>query len=306
MRQFGSLVLKLGLAFFMGGLSLASADDFSLSGLEFAKATAKKAPEQTAMAVAPVKTQVAPGVWLAFSAGYNFANLGDLGAAAKNLDDFAAAGGDKVGDGTSGNGIQAGLALGVDLDKSDSLSLSVENTWTNQVGLNITSGGDAGARESFDPSLLGIKLNYELVIAQGGGSKTSFIVGAGFYHGAVDYYSDITPYGSQTITGNFGQDGVGGTVGVSEKLDLGGSLEFGASANFQAADFGKLTSNQMTENGTTSSSGGPFVLVTDHVNDPYTTVEPVPTSAGAPPSGYNYTDLDYTGFNADLSLTLHL
>jgi hypothetical protein len=89
-------------------------------------------------------------------------------------------------------------------------------------------------------------------------------------------------------------------------LDLGGSLDFGMSARFRVADFGKLVSNSVTVNGTPQTSGGPFVLVNDTVDFPYNEVVPVPTSAGPLPAGVKDLDLDYTGFNADLSLTLHL
>ncbi len=301
MKKFVGL-LAVGIVLLTFGVSQAADDSFSLEGVEFAKATSAKAPKASSLMAA--KMDSGSGVWVSLYAGYDFANLGSLGTAEKSLIDYASSLGDSSSDGTGGSGILGGVAVGYDFDKRNSLSLSLENTWTSQSGLNITTGGAAGTYEKFDPSLLGVSLNYSLVIAQGGGSKTSLTLGGGFYHGAVHYQSDIS--GGTTLVGDFGQDGIGGTLGVSEKLDLGGSLDLGLSARFRAADFGKLVANSVTANGTPHTSGGPFILVTSTISSPYTEVLPVPTSATSLPPGVQDTDLDYTGFNADLSLTLHL
>jgi hypothetical protein len=196
MRKFVWL-LSAGIILSTFGVSQAADNTFSLDGLEFAKATSAKTPK--ASSVMEAKMDAGSGVWVSLYTGYDFANLGALGSSEKNLLDFATSIGDSSADGTSGSGILGGVAVGLDLDKRNSLSLSLENTWTSQSGLNITTGHDAGTFEKFDPTLLGVALNYSLVIAQGGGSETSLTLGGGFYHGSVHYQSDLS--GGEALVG---------------------------------------------------------------------------------------------------------
>ena len=312
MKKIASCFVSAWMALFVcaiaraGSLDLAPAvetgSSFSLDGQQFAKAVMKEKMHEGSRMEA--KASVGSGFWVSLYAGYDFANLGALGTDAKNLLDYAKAIGDTSTIGVGGSGILAGGAVGYALDSSNSLSLSLENTWTSQSGVNITTGGGAGAFERFDPSLLGIALNYRLVVLRGKNSKTALTLGTGYYHGSVHYENDIGA-GPSTFMGDFGQDGIGGTLGVSEELDLGGSLALGLSARFRVADFNKLTSKSVNVNGTDQTSGGPFALASDKIDYPFTVIIPVPTSVTLP-SGVSYTDLDYTGFNGNVSLTLFL
>jgi hypothetical protein len=297
MRKFGYglwvFIMTLGL----GVASQTFADDFSLDGAQFARA--KKAAVATDLE--PAKMEMGSGLWVSLYAGYDFANLGALGSDEKGLLDAAHAGGDTSTDGVDGNGILAGFAVGYDLDKRSALSLSVENTWTAESGMNITTGTDAGLFEKFTPTLLGVALNYDFTILRDKGMTTTLMVGGGFYHASVHYDSDFS---GDHVIGDFGQDNIGGTLGVREAVDLGGSLQLGLTARFRAADFGKLTAKDFQDNGVDESTGGPFALVTLPVST-FNEVIPVPTSVSLP-SGINDTDLDYTGFDGNVSLTLSL
>jgi hypothetical protein len=277
---------------------------FSLGGQQFAKAAlAEKMKHGSRM---KAEAKVGSGFFVSLYGGYDFANLGALATDADNLLNFAKNLGDTSSIGVGGSGILAGCEAGYALDASNSLSLSLENTWTGESGINITAStvGDAGYFEKLDPSLLAASLNYQLVVLQGKDNKVSLSLGAGYYHASVHFESNILDK-TTFISGDFGQDGIGGTLGVSDELALGGSLALGVSARFRVADFNKLTSNSVSINGFAQTSNGPFVLVSDKVDRTYTVIVPAQTNYTLP-SGNVDTDLDYTGFTGNILLTLYL
>ncbi len=270
--------------------------------LLFAKATKKNVNNEDTPA--DDKLSVGSGFWASVYGGYDFANLGALGSDINGLVNAAKGFGDSSNLGVADSGILAGVKFGYALDSTSSFDVSGEYTWTSESGLNVTSGPDTGFFFKYDPTLLGIALNYELTLLKGNGNKTSIVVGGGYYHGSVHYQTDYGE-GGTTIVGDFGQDGIGGTLGVDEELSLGGNLALEITGRFRAVDFNKLTANSYTINGT-SQSGGPFALVSyTPIGSNFHIEYPVSTST-ALPSGVKDTDMDYTGFNGNIALKLYL
>lgn len=302
----------LAVLFVGAGAATAAADDFawnsqgfqpqaqdSSTPLMFAKAVKRKAADSVMPSEA--KVSVGSGFFVGLEAGYDYASFGALGSDINGLSNAAKGFGDNNTLGVGNSGILVGAKVGYALDSSNSLDLSCEYTGTSKSGVNITSGPDTGDYEKFDPTLLGVSLNYELTVLKNKSTKTSLVVGTGFYHGAVHMENNTS---GTTFVGDFGQDNIGGTLGVDEQLTLGGGLSLNLSAKFRAADFGKLTGNSVTVNGTPQTSGGPFVLVSSPPSN-YNEVDPAPTSATLP-AGYRYTDMDYTGFTGNVELQLFL
>jgi hypothetical protein len=298
--------IAASLALLMGaGISRAGADETSwttqsqaqAAPLMFAKASTTN-EVKIASTEDSAKDSDGSGLWVSVYTGYDYANMGDIAATNKSFNGDLPAFGDTGTLYADHSGILAGLKFGLDLDKSDSIFLAAEGVWSSRQGVIVTSGPEAGFTDYQDPSMMDLSLNYSLALVNAKGCKTLLSVGSGLYAGSVRFNGN--EFGNQVV-GDFGQANIGGSLGLSEELSMGGALSFNCGVRFRAADFGKLVSNNFTVNG--SKQSGPYVLV-DDVGPP-TLVGAGPTSSGLPP-GDRYTDLDYTGFDAILGLTLSL
>ncbi|HVZ81340.1 MAG TPA: hypothetical protein VHE12_11185 [bacterium] len=253
------------------------------------------------MADTSATVEMGSGVFFSAYSAMDLASLGDMGKAVKAFDDVAKNNfGDQTHFNNDGLGILVGGQLGLQLDKNNSLSVGIENTWTSQMGTTIYAGTDAHYFQLMDPTLLGVALNYGLDLLNEGGNHTRLTLGAGFYHASLHYASNLE---SDTLyVGDFGSDNIGGTLGLSEELGLGGGFSFLVDARFRVADFGQLESNNLTFGGTATS--GTYRLVSSSDTQFYE-INPKATSY-TPPSGYHWTDLDYTGFTGNLGFKLAL
>jgi hypothetical protein len=253
---------------------------------------------------ADAKADLGSGVFVSVETGYDSIFLGQMGSDMKSLVDALPSFGDNNSLGMDNSGIQLRGSVGLKLDATSSLSLGFENTWSGTSGVDPTSGPDTGDRISITPSLLGINLNYGLVLLDNGGWKTTLKVGGGYYHGSVHY---ILGFPSNQTVGDFGADGVGGTLGISEDLSLGGGLSLGVDARFRVADLGKMTAKTYTQGGVTQNSG-PYTLASAYLTNggtSYYIVEPVPSNASIS-SPNHFTDMDFSGITGGLSLKLAL
>ena len=296
-----SLVLLMG-----AGLSKAGAGETSwttqsqdqAAPLLFAKAP-KTQEVQIVSTVDTAKDSNGSGVWVSAYAGYDYANIGDMGSVNKGLYDALPGFGDTGTFYSDHSGILAGMKLGFALDKNNSLFLGAEGVWTSRQGVTVASGPDAGFKEFQDPSLLDVTLNYSLALVNTKDSKTLLSVGSGLYAASVHFRE--TQMGNNAH-GDFGQANIGGNLGISEELSLLGGLCFNCGIGFRVADFGRLVSSNVVANGTKQS--GSYVFVDTSSGGPVL-VQPQPTSISLNP-GDRYTDMDYTGFDGDLGLTLYL
>jgi hypothetical protein len=295
-------LILASLALLMGaGFSKAGADEASwttqsedqTAPLMFAKASAMQ-EVKIASTESTAEDSDGSGIWISGYAGYDYANMGDLADAVKNLHDALPGLGDMGPLYADHSGILAGGDLGYSLDKTSSIFLSVEGVWTSRQGVTITSGPDAGFSEFLDPNVMNVSLNYSLALVNNKGGKTTISVGSGVYIASI-HFTENGGGGDQD--GNFGQTNIGGTLGISEELFLGAGFALDCGVRFRAADFGKLTTTNYRVGGV-EQTGGPFVLV----DSP--DITPIPTSLTLP--GIHDADMDYTGMDADLGLTLAL
>jgi len=266
--------------------------------------------------------------WIRGYAGYDYAVLGNL------ISGVQAWGPDFVANGEPGNtptnsvgnsGIRAGAEIGLNVDKSNTLSINVENVWTqNESYNNGASATDPTLQTgSFQPNLTSVTLNYTVDFITSKSAKTYFTFGAGYYHATVNALV-VTPYpnaGLQsvglsvpaTISGTFTGDVLGGTLGVGQILAIGDSFGLEFSARVRFATFGQMTASSLTSNGqSVPAPTGGFVLVTDNSN----TINmsggttnlggeiDVDTFAGVGTTD-NVMTLDYSGFYSDLSFNFY-
>lgn len=298
-RSLALIVLSL-----LSSLAVASAETYSWESqssgaaasddsLVVAKLPAKKVKVMIAENQSASTNSTSSGFWWSVYTGVDIATLGDISNAVLSIKEVVF----PSNSSTDHAGILGGTELGYDLDKNDSLSLSFEKVWTSDQTFNGSDGPER-LYERFDPSLLGVSLNYSRVVDDHPGNKLSFTLGMGFYHADMGYNSDLE---GDELIGNFGGDILGGTLGIKEELSIAGDLGVEFTARGRIANFSQLTSKSLSVDGV-NQTGGPFTLV--NVGFPVG-ITAVPTSLTVPP-GYNHTQLDYSGFDGNAALVWHL
>jgi hypothetical protein len=271
----------------------------SNDSLVIAKLPAKKVKVRITESQSSSPAKPSSGFWWSVYTGMDIATLGDISNYVNSAKQTYLSEDLSANSSADHAGILGGTEFGFDLDKTDSLSLSFEKVWTSNQTVNASDGGDR-VFNHFDPSLLGVSLNYTRVVDDHPGSKLSFALGLGYYHADMDVKDNPDP--SHDYTGNFGGDILGGTLGIKEELSIAGDLGVEFTARGRIANFSQLTAKSLSYNGA-DQTGGPFTLV--NVNEPSYQIMPIPTSVALPP-GINHTQLDYSGFDGNVALVWHL
>jgi hypothetical protein len=98
---------------------------------------------------------------------------------------------------------------------------------------------------------------------------------------------------------------VGGIRGVGEELSLGGSFGLDVSIRGRYANFGKVSTDSLVQNGTSISSGGPFSLATLELSGNTVIVPTSNSSVDASGGAAHYASLDFSGIDAKVALNLY-
>jgi len=263
-----------------------------------ADATKTKATEAATPEVqADVVLDKASGIDVKLYSGADYSFLGDLVNGTKGFSKYI---NDNGGDTTAwtGNwGWVSGMDLGLALDPSNRLSIGFEDVLTRSQNISGTDG-TGGLGGAVTPGMINATLNYELSMTEGKGTRTTFSIGAGYYHAFVDYALGVdTQNGYGTFTG----DTLGGTLGVGQDWSMGGGFDFGLSAKGRYAVFDKVTASQFNE----ASFALPYALAMVSIPGEPDVLLPKSTAAIDSTSTLRYAKLDYSGVDVTASLTLH-
>ncbi len=261
-----------------------------------------------------IKFAINKSLWVRFSGGYDFALLSDLNngiTAQQTLLDSNPNSTTATTISTGSNGFRAGAEFGLDLDKGNGFSISVENVWTQTISYNNnetqtlvdTSGTTILAPQSasFQPSMMNVSLNYYAYLPSGKGSRSYFTVGGGYYQATIGYTGVdpnlAIPQENATFTGS----AFGWTFGFGQNFAIGDSFELSLSARGRIVDFAQMTASTLNN---PSAPTGPYAIMIDNSTSTTTGTVYV-TSTSSVGNGYRYAILEYTGFDADLSFSFY-
>ncbi|HET9869397.1 MAG TPA: hypothetical protein VFR02_02705 [bacterium] len=287
-----TLIAVLGLS------SLAQADDFSLSGAQFAKAAPAAQPAMMMKAETPAVTLFdGSGTFVQFQTGLDISFLDEIVNGTNGWKSFFP--GSYISGTAARGGVASDLSYGIHLDGASSLALNLGNVLTAP---SVISATDPSNRTVFQadvaPSLYSASLVYSLNLAQGAGSRIYFSLGGGWYHGIVSE-ATLGTSGPGGFGGTFTGDTVGGTLGLGGEIDLGSSFGLGFTVNGRYAYFSRVSADKA---GDASSNPGPYSLTEftgpggQHVLIPLDNADINSSSNG-------YTAVDYSGIDAQFSLT---
>ena len=260
----------------------------------------------------PVSMVFSKNWWVAAYGGYDYAFFGDLNTASRNYANFLREAGSPStiqGPAQTGNsGIRAGMEIGFSLDQENAISLSLENVWSQTLGLSYVSNGVVGRSFDVNPDLISASLNYHRNLLSQSWGKTSVSIGLGYYHavvGMTNYEGNL----STTFTGAFLGDVLGGTLGIGQSMVLDDSFEFKFSLKGRWATFNQLQASSISPN--MNAFGPPYELVVIK-NENFGLSSDADYIDYAPqqlinmhPNDYRYAVVDYSGFSADISFYFH-
>ena len=262
-----------------------------------------------------VKEPISNNWWIKATIGYDYAFLGDITTSIKNIQNYAQAlnvlNGNNIHQASSqtGNsGLVAGLEVGTNLDGENTLSLKVENIWTQNMGWTYAN---VNAPPAFNfniyPDLESLTINFEHILFDPSWGKTFLTVGGGYYQAEIGMtvFNGTNPAGNGTFTGN----NLGGTLGIDQTVNLNNSFNLEFTINGRLATINQVTAQNLNE--ASGVVSGPFYLAVLNINvsrglssntDFLHWVSQ--SSMNQNPTYYRYAVVDYSGISGDIGLNL--
>jgi hypothetical protein len=231
--------------------------------------------------------------WIQLRAGGIVAGLGDLKTSADTFPDVWNEGVTSEAK-ADGMGFLVGVEGGYALDRENSLGLSIDGGFFGGYTATATDGFDE-YKESYVPTMVGVGFNYYHYFLMGT-SRIQLGGGPGFYLTMLKVSETFN--GENWANGNMSGLGFGGTLNlgwemaVSEMISINVNLRgrYASTSNIKADAQSTTTGEDMGEIGFVMYPGG------------HAGIAPV-SAIGA--DGIRWANVDYTGVDADLGLTIH-
>jgi hypothetical protein len=266
-----------------------------------------------------VKFAVDKSIWVRFSGGYDFSLLSDFNNgvnAQQTLLESNPNSTTAVTSSTGSNGFHAEAELGLDLDQGNGFSISYGNVWTQGINysnnetqtLVDNSSGQtilAPQSASFQPSMMNISLNYYAYLPGGRGARSYFTIGGGYYQATVGFVGVDPTLSTPNESGTFTDSAFGWTFGFGQTLTIGNTFGLTLSARGRIVAFNQMTSPTVNNSTTIDQGQGPYAIVIDDSSSTTAGTINVTPVSNISTTTYRYAVLDYTGFDADLSLSFY-
>jgi hypothetical protein len=262
--------------------------------LLFAKATPAVQEEAGADDTRPSQSAtLSKDFWVRVYGGYDFSVLGDVINGQKGYAAWAKSLGFQGNYAVDHSGIAAGGECGLNLDKDNSFSVSVDRVWTSPETAS-SSNGVLTQTQTITPDLIGVSLNFYHTLIRGAGCSTFAGFGGGYYHANVDY-SSLGPYNDLATLGG---DILGGTFTLGEKVKLGDSFSLDLIARGRLAYFSEVTTQTVT--GSYLYVPAPYTLC---IQPPGYQVILLSSTASVQEGTNRAAGVDFSGFQGTLGLT---
>jgi len=264
-----------------------------------------------------VKFVMDKSIWIRFSSGYDFSLLSDFNNgvnAQQTLLESNPNSTTAVTSSTGSNGFYAEAELGMDLDQGNGFSISYGNVWTQGINysnnetqtLVDNSSGQtilAPRSASFQPSLMNISLNYYAYLPGGKGARSYFTVGGGYYQATVGFVGVDPTLPTPNESGTFSDSAFGWAFGFGQTFMIANTFGIDLSAHGRIVAFNQMTASSV--NNSTTPSPGPYAIVIDNSSSTTAGTINVTSTSNIGSASYRYAVLDYTGFDANLSLSFY-